>query len=93
MTRNTQQHKPDKCVFIFDHLTVVSSLQKGAYPENSHVCIVILKQRLFNLSCLILCSRFRPTLLKFSVAMYLLTAQSDRPDGTLRVWHYVKITC
>ena len=43
-TRYTQQLKLDKYIFIFHRLIVVLSLQKGAYPENSHIFfIVILK--------------------------------------------------
>ena len=35
-TRYTQL-KPDKYTFIFHRLIAVLSLQKGAYPENSHI--------------------------------------------------------
>ena len=31
-TWNTSQLKPDKCIQFFHHLTVLLSLEKGAYP-------------------------------------------------------------
>ena len=35
--RKRPQQKPDKYIFIFHRLNVVLLLEKGAYPENSHV--------------------------------------------------------
>ena len=44
---NTPQQKPDKCIFIVHHLTVVLLPEKGACPEDSQVSCYHIKLAFF----------------------------------------------